>query len=308
VDTYRILLLDDDDFILAALRRELLSMPYIGHAGLEIETFTSPFAALSRAQEHDGYFDVAISDIRMPEMNGIDFLKAFGNIHPDAVTIILSGHTDMQELIQAINEAHINFFIAKPWNEYYLKSALWEAIRQYDTRYENRQLANQYLQRFGLRHQFKRKEIYHLMIVDDDSHVLRALERELGESYTTRGAFGLYRLEVDTFEHADAALQAAHERQFDVVIGDYAMPEMNGIEFFRRIKGVQPDAVRMLISGAADVEVLIAAVNTAGVSHFIGKPWHDYELRAAIDRALSHREMELENRFLANLHLLKEKH
>lgn len=49
MDTYRILLLDDDDFILAALRRELLSMPYIGHAGLEIETFTSP-------EEHINFF------------------------------------------------------------------------------------------------------------------------------------------------------------------------------------------------------------------------------------------------------------
>lgn len=308
MDTYRILLLDDDDFVLAALRRELLHKPYIGHAGLEIEAFISPVAALNRALEEDGYFDVVISDIRMPEMNGIDFLKAFGKIHPDAVSIILSGHADKQELTRAINEAHTNFFIIKPWNEYDLKKALWEALRHYDTRYENRQLAEQYLRRFGLRHQFKRKDSYQLMIVDDDPHILHALERELGESYTTQGAFGLYRLEVDAFDHADAALQAARERQFDVVISDYTMPEMNGVEFLRRIKEVQPDAVRMLISGTADVEVLIAAVNTGGVSYFIGKPWHDYELRAAIDRALSHREMELENRFLADLLLLKEQH
>lgn len=305
MDTYRILLLDDDDFILAALRRELLSMPYIGHAGLEIEAFTSPIAALDRALEQDGYFDVVISDIRMPEMNGIDFLHAFANIHPDAVSIILSAHADRQDLIRAINEAHANLFIAKPWNEYELKSALWEAIRHYETRYENRRLADQYLKRFGLRHPFKRKEIYHLMLVDDDPHVLRALERELGESYTAHGAFGLYRLQVAAFEHADVALQALRERQFDVVISDYAMPEMNGIEFLCRVKEVQPDAVRMLISGVADMAVLAAAVNKAGVSSFVSKPWHNYELRAAIDRALSHREMELENRFLAGLLHLK---
>lgn len=308
MNTYRILLLDDDDFILAALRRELLYKPYIGHVGLEIESFTSPVAALNRALEPDGYFDVVISDIRMPEMNGINFIKAFGKIHPDAVSIILSGHADMPELVQAINEAHINFFIIKPWNEYDLKKALWEALRQYGIRYENQQLAHQYLERFGQRHQFKRKEIYRLMVVDDDPHILRALERELCESDTTRGAFGLYRLEVNTFKHAEAALQAARERQFDVVISDYTMPEMNGVEFLRRLKEAQPSMVRMLISGTADVEVLIAAVNTGGVSYFIGKPWHDYELRAAIDRALSHREMELENRFLADLLLLKEKH
>ena len=93
----------------------------------------------------------------------------------------------------------------------------------------------------------------------------------------------------------------------DVVICDYAMPALNGVEFLRLIKEVQPDAVRMLISGVAEVDVLIAAVNTAGVNHFIGKPWHDYELRAAIDRALSHRELELENRYLAELLRLQAK-
>lgn len=308
MDTYRILLLDDDDFILAALRRELLSMPYIGHTGLEIEAFTSPVAALNRALEQDGYFDVVISDIRMPEMDGINFLKAFGKIHPDAVSIILSAHADKQDLIRAINEAHTNLFLAKPWNEYELKCALWEAIRHYETRYENRQLADQHLKRYGVRHQFKRKDIYHLMAVDDDPYILSALKRELCESCAAQGTFGLYKLEVSTFEHTSAALQAVHERQFDVVICDYAMPEMNGIEFLRHIKEIHPDAVRMLISGVADLGVLTAAVNKAGISHFISKPWLDYELRAAIDLALSHREMELENHFLADLLLLKEKH
>ena len=58
------------------------------------KAFTSPLAALERAREKDGYFDVVIADNRMPEMNGIDFLKEFGEIHPDAVRIVLSGHTD----------------------------------------------------------------------------------------------------------------------------------------------------------------------------------------------------------------------
>lgn len=307
MDTYRILLLDDDDFILAALRRELLNKPYVGHEGLEIESFTSPLAALARAKEPDGYFDVVIADNRMPEMNGIDFLRAFGDIHPDAVRVVLSGHTERTDLMRAINEAHIDFFIAKPWHEYDLKCALVQALRHYDTRSENRRLSKLYLEHFGLDHQPQRKDQYQLMVVDDDPHILRALERELGDSYT-QGCFGLYRLDVHTFEQVDAALSALHEQRYDVIISDYAMPKLNGIEFLRLSKEVQPDVVRILLSGVADVDVLIAAVNTAGISHFVGKPWHDYELRAAIDRALSHRELELENRFLADLLRLKAKH
>ena len=307
MDSYRILLLDDDDFILAALRRELMNQPYIGHEGLEIEAFDSPAAALARAREQEGYFDVVIADNRMPEMSGVDFLKAFRKIQPDAVRIILSGHADMQEMMRAINEAHIDFFIAKPWHEYELKSALWQALRDYDLRYENRRLAKLYLERFGLRHQLKRKNIYQLMVVDDEPNVLNALRRELDESYS-QGAFGLYQLEVHVFERADAAFQAARARQFDVIISDYAMPGMNGIEFLRQFKEAQPDAVRILLSGVADVNVLVAAVNQAGVGCFIGKPWRDYELRSAIDRALTHRELELDNRILADLLRLRSKH
>jgi len=300
VKSYRILLLDDEDFILAALRRELMTQPYVGHDGLEIEAFVSPVEALARAREPDGYFDVVIADNHMPEMSGIDFLKAFREIQPDAARIVLSGHADMQDMVRAINEARIDFFIAKPWHEYDLKSALWQALRDCDLRYENRRLAKEYLERFGLRHQLKRKDRYQLMIVDDEPNVLHALKRELGASYS-QGAFGMYQLEVHAFEHVDEAFKAARERQFDVIVSDYAMPEMNGIDFLRQFKEAQPDAVRMLLSGTAGVDVLVSAVNSAGVSCFVGKPWHDYELRAAIDRALTHRELELDNRILADL-------
>ena len=304
MDSYRILLLDDDDFILAALRRELMRSSYVGHEGVELEAFTSPLAALERAREKEGYFDVVIADNRMPEMNGINFLKTFGEIQPDAVRVVLSGYADREDLIRAINEAHIDFFIAKPWHEYDLKCTLVQSLRLYDLRCENRRLAKLHFKHFGLNYQPQRKDKFQLMVVDDDPHILRALERELGES-STQGSFSEYPLDVHTFERADTALAAARAQEFDVVISDYAMPKFNGIELLRLIKEVQPDAVRILLSGVADVDVLIAAVNTAGVSHFVGKPWHDYELRAAIDLALLHRELELKNRFLADRLRLK---
>ncbi len=304
MNTYRILLLDDDAFVLGALRRELLSEPFVGHKELEVEAFTSPLAALERAGEPDGYFDLVVADNRMSGMSGIDFLKAFGEIQPEAARIILSGYPDMHELMRAINEAHIDAFIAKPWQAYDLKSALWQVLRQYELRSENRDLARQYLERFGLQHQLNRKVHYRLMIVDDDLLALQALQRELNEAYI-HGAFGMYQLDVQCFEHVDAALQEAHEQQYDLVMCDYSMPEMDGIEFLHLFRELQPDAVRILISGVADMDVLVAAVNKANVGYFVGKPWRDYELRIAIDRALAHRELELDNRFLADLLRLK---
>ena len=304
---YRILLLDDEPYVLSALRRELLQKPDIGHDGLEVEAFSSPEEALQRANEPDGYFDLVISDYQMPGMNGVAFLKAFSNIHPYAVRLILSGISDMKDLAVAIDEAYIDFFIPKPWTEYELKRVLVQALKRYEARRENRRLVKMLPHGAGFKHGLEHKSLYHVMAVDDDPFILKTLQRELGEPFT-KSCNGLYKLEVHTFNTAKDALSAAHNTQFDMVISDYAMPFANGIEFLRLFREIQPDTVRILISGKADLTILAEALNTAGISFFISKPWHDYELRLVIVRALSHRELELENRILADLAQLRVKH
>ena len=66
-------------------------------------------------------------------------------------------------------------------------------------------------------------------------------------------------------------------------------------------KALQPDAARLILSGYADLNALLRAVNEVGIERFIGKPWNDYDLMSAIGQALAHRELPLENRELANL-------
>ena len=94
----RILLVDDEQNVLNALRRELKN-------DYEIELFSSPVEALARSKEIA--FDLVISDYQMPVLNGIQFLKQFGDIQPDAARLILSGQADIDALISAINETHI---------------------------------------------------------------------------------------------------------------------------------------------------------------------------------------------------------
>ena len=79
------------------------------------------------------------------------------------------------------------------------------------------------------------------------------------------------------------------------------MPEMDGIEFLKGAKALQPDAARLILSGYADLNALLRAVNEVGIERFIGKPWNDYDLMSAIGQALAHRELLLGNRELANL-------
>ncbi len=148
----RIMLVDDEENILNALRRVLAS-PLDGDASAEdkniVETFTSPHAALDHAR--DGVrFDVVISDYRMPEMDGVAFLKALREHQPDAVRIILSGYADMKALIGAINEANIQRFIVKPWDDYSLCTDVRQLLELQQLQLENRRLADEVRQQQGI--------------------------------------------------------------------------------------------------------------------------------------------------------------
>ncbi|OHC63097.1 MAG: response regulator receiver protein [Rhodocyclales bacterium GWA2_65_20] len=137
-----------------------------------------------------------------------------------------------------------------------------------------------------------------IMIVDDEQGVLNALRRLLLMVPCTYGRLS-YKLEVETFTSAAAALERARAQTFDLFLSDYRMPEMNGVEFLGQINRVQPDAARLIISGYSDLNAFADAVNGADIFRFLSKPWNDYVLVSAIAQALNYRDLMLENRQLA---------
>lgn len=141
---FRILLVDDEENILKALRRLLSSTPCV-YDGIEyklkVDIFTSPQAALEHAASNP--VDLVLSDYRMPTMDGVAFLKAFREIQPDAARLILSGYADLNALVGAINEAQIYRFLNKPWNDYELVSSIAQALAYRNLMRENQQIADQ---------------------------------------------------------------------------------------------------------------------------------------------------------------------
>lgn len=123
-----------------------------------------------------------------------------------------------------------------------------------------------------------------IMLVDDERGILNALRRMIESKAAVELApFGL---KVEMFESPIEALRRAEEESFDVVLSDYRMPEMTGVAFLTHIKALQPAAMRMILSGYADLGALISAINDAQIHCFLTKPWVDAELRAAIAHAL----------------------
>jgi hypothetical protein len=130
-----------------------------------------------------------------------------------------------------------------------------------------------------------------IMIIDDEESILKSLQRSLRNKEDW---------EVEVYSSPEQALRRLQTSIFDVVISDCNMPGINGLELLQELKVLQPDAVRILLTGMVNVETVIAAVNKAGAFRFIAKPWEDEELIASIEEGLALRRMIVENRMLAD--------
>ena len=84
----------------------------------------------------------------------------------------------------------------------------------------------------------------------------------------------------------EEALAKGKEQAFDLVISDYLMPGMDGIAFLGRFKEIQPQAVRILLTGYADKESAIRAINQVGLYQYVEKPWDNDSLLMVVRNAL----------------------
>ncbi|MBV8464546.1 MAG: response regulator [Burkholderiales bacterium] len=141
--------------------------------------------------------------------------------------------------------------------------------------------------------------MFHIMAVDDEPSILNALRRNLNSLDDDKGQ--AIPIQLDCFSDPFAALEAADKKAYDAVISDYRMPGMNGVEFLMFFRTKQPDAVRIVLSGFADFEGIIAAINDAQIFRYVSKPWHEGELKHALRQSLATRALMLENIRLADL-------
>ena len=93
-------------------------------------------------QEHP--IEVVISDQKMPELSGVEFFEMIMADHPDPVRMLLTGHADIDAVIDAINKGRIYKYISKPWNELELKRLVEEASEIYRARAKNSEINASY--------------------------------------------------------------------------------------------------------------------------------------------------------------------
>ena len=141
-----------------------------------------------------------------------------------------------------------------------------------------------------------------ILIVDDQQEILRSLERLFREDY-----------EVFTATSGRAALEILNREEVAVILSDQRMPEMDGVAFLGETIKLQPKAVRLIITGYADIDATIAAVNKANIYQYISKPFEPDELKKIIRNAVERFHLARENELLheqlkkANIQLSEEK-
>ncbi|MFZ3287212.1 MAG: ATPase, T2SS/T4P/T4SS family, partial [Telluria sp.] len=124
-----------------------------------------------------------------------------------------------------------------------------------------------------------------ILLVDDEPNVLAALRR----------VFRQEKYEVVCSTDPRAAIELIGAEPFDVVISDYMMPGMNGGELLKEARALRPDMIRIMLTGHADVNAVVAAMKTGAVYKFILKPWNDDDLRVTVALALEQHELKRKN-------------
>jgi len=133
---HKILVVDDEEANLRLLQRVLRS-----ERNYEVITAVNAQEGLSRIQEND--VSLIITDQRMPGMTGVELLRASLGVNEDCIKILLTGYTDLEALIDAINEGHIYKYITKPWDAGELKITVRRALEAYELKQHNTALVSE---------------------------------------------------------------------------------------------------------------------------------------------------------------------
>ncbi|MGH6645509.1 response regulator [Aquabacterium sp.] len=128
-----------------------------------------------------------------------------------------------------------------------------------------------------------------ILLLDDEPNVVFALQRLLRRSLPAS-------VKVEGFDNPLQALARTDVVSFDVVVSDFRMPQMNGVQFLGKVRDKQPQAIRMILSATTEVETIMTAINDVEVFRYLTKPWQEGELVSCVKLALERAQKNLQER------------
>jgi len=116
-----------------------------------------------------------------------------------------------------------------------------------------------------------------LLLLDDEPDIINALKRLLHKDYV-----------IIAFNDGNEALNYLSGNDIDLIMSDIRMPKIDGITFLIKSRQLQPDAVRLLLSGYNDTDLTIQAINDGGIFNYTRKPWNNEALKSVLSKASEH--------------------
>ncbi|MBU1775572.1 MAG: response regulator [Gammaproteobacteria bacterium] len=284
----KILLVDDEQNVLNALRRELKDH-------YDIVTFDNPAAALEHCKNTQ--FDLVIADYKMAGMNGVEFLEQFGQLQPDASRLMLSGQADINALIRIINETHIYRFLSKPWEKAELLNSIGQALDYRDAILGSRLQTDSLRDRRPTRQPRQADAPFQIVLAESDDFLLSLMSRELADDKWHERLYGVIQQEinpevptkefkcvVDSLHSAQAVLAHVKSNQCDLIISAQTLSDMEGINLLREVRNSLPDVALVLLCDDLDKSMLSQVFNEAEMRSLLLLPWAANELRANASR------------------------
>lgn len=255
-----ILFVDDEPKVLATLRRMFMR-------DCNVLVAEEGKLALRLLAQHK--VDVLVCDQRMPEMAGIEVLRAAREISPRTVRIVLTGYADLDAAIRAMNEGEVYKYVSKPWsNEELLVTVLGAAkkAQSADAEVHSEEIPED---------QSIRITDCGLLILDKDRDLVNSIMFGLGDQASTF-----------TADTPDNALQIMRAQDIGVLIADSDMGGEETTNAIFKIKKLYPDLVVMIVTFRSDIVHVMELINSGQIFRFIPKPTNfnilEPNIRAAV--------------------------
>ncbi len=225
---HKVLFVDDDVHVLQALKRQLRKQ-------FRIETARSPAEGLS-AVKTNGPFAVVVSDLRMPGMDGNQFLSCIKQIAPDTVRIMLTGHADLNAAMGAINDGNIFRLLTKPCPPGIIADSIKSGIEQYlENTIED-----------STSEKAKPSDVRNILVADNDPLIFDLLKKGLASSHEYN---------VMKADNGNEAVKLLGSREFSLVITELKLPVMNGLKLLTHIRKHFAEIPVIVLTGCGTAEI-----------------------------------------------------
>ncbi|MFH6597836.1 response regulator [Ectopseudomonas khazarica] len=256
----RILFVDDEERILRSL-----ALQFRRH--YEVLTESDPLRALQRLR--DEHIHVLVSDQRMPQMSGAQLLAEAREIAPDTLRILLTGYSDLDAAVEALNNGGIFRYLTKPWDQQEIAFTLRQAA----------ELAVRQAQPLLASTHEQLSAPLSLLLLDDEPDTLAVV----GE-FCVAGGHRLLRAR----NLAEAMLQLNNER-VDILVSDLKLAGEDTAPLLKTLAQAHPRLLSLVVTPFQDTQALLRLVNEAQIFRYLPKPIRrglfDKGLKAAAEQA-----------------------